>query len=335
MAQKTRKSKLFRILIFIVSILLVLFLLFAVGAGVVAAKYYAVMKADIPVEVTCSPMLEGDSTPTLGAPLDVCAKFLAPWNKLPVEFTATPGEGTQMLKEPSVELIGCGWGTCTWKLSLKVQPFRTEKTGEGSIHISFSGQGAEPETFDLAIPSFIVSPVQTSADGNLFIAKQIEEKEKSSLSALFVAGALILLVILCLLILLFRQKKEAAKAALLTPWESAIRAIELLKTGANEGKISPEHSIARLTDIVRNYLEKRFHLRAEHQTTDEFLTDLEYNESVLNEKHRHFLREFLSSADMVKFARLPADQSLFRNTAERAETLVTETIPEQKTGKEE
>ena len=33
--------------------------------------------------------------------------------------------------------------------------------------------------------------------------------------------------------------------------------------------------VAELTDIVRDYLEQRFRLRAGHQTTGEFLGDLE------------------------------------------------------------
>ena len=38
---------------------------------------------------------------------------------------------------------------------------------------------------------------------------------------------------------------------------------------------------------------------------------------------------------MVKFARLPADRALFENAAEKAERLVTETIPAEENKKEQ
>lgn len=82
-------------------------------------------------------------------------------------------------------------------------------------------------------------------------------------------------------------------------------------------------------------MERRFHLRAERQTTAEFLGDLERGGGSISESQRDFLKEFLSAADMVKFARLPADRALFENAAEKAERLVTETIPAEENKKEQ
>ena len=95
------------------------------------------------------------------------------------------------------------------------------------------------------------------------------------------------------------------------------------------GKASPELAVADLTDVVRRYLEARFQLRAERQTTAEFLADLERNDSLLEEKDRKFLRSFLASADMVKFARLPADPGLFDKASVKAEELISGTIPDE------
>ena len=80
-----------------------------------------------------------------------------------------------------------------------------------------------------------------------------------------------------------------------------------------------------LTDIVRNFLEKQFSLRAERQTTSEFLFTLQNDNSPLDVEQRRFLREFLSAADMIKFARLPADDVLFNDAAMRAESLIRNT----------
>ena len=57
----------------------------------------------------------------------------------------------------------------------------------------------------------------------------------------------------------------------------------------------------RLTDIVRAYIERRFSLRTLHETTREFLDDIQ-TRPVLSEENKVFLRAFLEQADMVKYA---------------------------------
>jgi len=56
-----------------------------------------------------------------------------------------------------------------------------------------------------------------------------------------------------------------------------------------------------LTDIVRRYLEQRFHLHAPELTTEEFL-DIATSSPDLTREHRGFLQTFLRNADQVKFA---------------------------------
>ena len=149
--------------------------------------------------------------------------------------------------------------------------------------------------------------------------------------SILVAGIVALAVILVSLAvwaLLAHKKREAAKHVK-TIWEHALEAIQLLRAQVSGGMASPELAIAGLTDIVRHYLEARFRLRAERQTTAEFLADLERNDKLLEDKDRKFLRSFLASADMVKFARMPADPRLFEQASEKAEDLVSGTIPRQ------
>jgi hypothetical protein len=56
-----------------------------------------------------------------------------------------------------------------------------------------------------------------------------------------------------------------------------------------------------LSDIVRQYIERRFGLMAPEQTTEEFLRDAGRNRA-LEDRHREMLASFLRAADMVKFA---------------------------------
>lgn len=61
-----------------------------------------------------------------------------------------------------------------------------------------------------------------------------------------------------------------------------------------------------LSGIVRRYLENRFGLRSPELTTEEFVQELA-NSPDLVRSHQRLLREFLSRADLVKFAHVVPD----------------------------
>ena len=59
----------------------------------------------------------------------------------------------------------------------------------------------------------------------------------------------------------------------------------------------------RLSGVIRRYLEDRFGLRSPELTTEEFLDELAESPDLLR-SHQQLLRDFLSRADLVKFAHL-------------------------------
>lgn len=65
--------------------------------------------------------------------------------------------------------------------------------------------------------------------------------------------------------------------------------------------LSIEQFYIEISALVRQYLENRFEVRAPELTTDEFL-QLAAAESELSAEHQQLLGEFLSQADLVKFA---------------------------------
>jgi hypothetical protein len=74
-----------------------------------------------------------------------------------------------------------------------------------------------------------------------------------------------------------------------------------------------------LSGIVRRYLEDRFALRSPELTTEEFLDAL-VDSPELVRAHRRLLQEFLSGADLVKFAHFipaPDDVEQSITTAQR------------------
>ena len=191
----------------------------------------------------------------------------------------------------------------------------------------FAGKSIETPLPELKIADVALPLDDTGAE--LSLAPRIDSGSRGvSVLAAAVIAVAVILVSLAVWFLLARKKRREARERAVPVWERAIEAIRELRALVRTGQASPELAIADLTDVVRRYLEARFQLRAERQTTAEFLADLERNDSLLDEKDRKFLRSFLASADMVKFARLPADPGLFDKASVKAEELITGTIPD-------
>ena len=108
-----------------------------------------------------------------------------------------------------------------------------------------------------------------------------------------------------------------------TPYELAIRALQQLR----EENPPVQEFYTRLSDIVRHYLEGRFHLHAPEQTTEEFLYEVSEN-NVLTQEHKDLLGSFLQESDLVKFARHHPEQSDMQRALEAAEKFVRDTQPQ-------
>ncbi len=81
-----------------------------------------------------------------------------------------------------------------------------------------------------------------------------------------------------------------------------------------------------LSDIVRQYLERRFGLMAPERTTEEFLREAR-SSSVLADGHKTLLSGFLRAADMVKFALHEPSASESNDALAAARGFVDETTP--------
>jgi hypothetical protein len=80
----------------------------------------------------------------------------------------------------------------------------------------------------------------------------------------------------------------------------------------------------RLSLIVRTYLEDRFGLRSPELTTPEFLTEMGRSPD-LARSHQQLLRDFLTQADLVKFAGLRPGQDAVAESVAAAERFLEET----------
>lgn len=130
--------------------------------------------------------------------------------------------------------------------------------------------------------------------------------------------------------LVLRNRRLATPLAFLRPaHEIAYEQLEALekKDFIREGKI--KEYFVEISDVIRHYLENRFSLRAPEMTTEEFLAGA-HAFARLSSEQKVLLREFLTSCDLVKFARyLPVSDEV-AVTFQLAKKLIDQTKEESK-----
>ncbi len=141
-----------------------------------------------------------------------------------------------------------------------------------------------------------------------------------------VAGASLAALGLLVGVLWWLRRREAVASAVVErpAHEIALEALNRLRRShlLEDGQ-QPEYYV-RLSAIVREYVERRFTLRAPEMTTQEFLQAAQSNRD-LPGRYRSSLGEFLSEADLVKFARHVPTVQQGERAYEAAREFVTET----------
>jgi len=114
----------------------------------------------------------------------------------------------------------------------------------------------------------------------------------------------------------YRRVKLAPKTASEIALEQLEKALRLMQPDT-----AREFSIA-VSEIVRKYIEARFHVLASHQTTEEFLHGLVEPSDALLAGHQELLGDFLGHCDLAKFARWILSVDEMKTMHESARTFV-------------
>ena len=125
---------------------------------------------------------------------------------------------------------------------------------------------------------------------------------------------------------LFTRRGAVGAAVELTPAERARRDLLALEQDQLLERGEQDTYFARVTDILRLYLEARFDLHAPRKTTREFLNDAE-RDAALEPNHRAVLHRLLQLADLVKFARHEPHVDAGHDAMRTARTFVDDTEP--------
>jgi hypothetical protein len=196
-------------------------------------------------------------------------------------------------------------GTRRWTLELTCEPIEAGELTLPALHLNTIDTRTQPPVSETLttnpVKVTVISVLDANADPMKFcdIKGQVEIPlvEKHPI-LIWVIGAGVVLV----------AAGSGAGYVKFRRWQATrpeSRALQAMDQLAAEDLISA-HALdafyTRLTSILRRYIEERFALRAPKQTTREFLESVQ-EASQLTPAHRAMLGEFLSAADLVKFAR--------------------------------
>ena len=109
-----------------------------------------------------------------------------------------------------------------------------------------------------------------------------------------------------------------------TPRQRALRSLDELTESDLVSRSNSDGVYVALTGILRRFVDDEYDISAPRLTTSEFLRQLK-GDRRLSDSMRTYLREFLLSADMVKFARLTASEDVMRDAIGAARSFVNET----------
>ena len=88
-----------------------------------------------------------------------------------------------------------------------------------------------------------------------------------------------------------------------TPRTLALRALEALRAQATQ--MEPYAFSVAVSDVLRTYVSRQYHLRATQQTSPEFLVSINAS-ARFSDGDRELLAKFLERCDLLKFARIEA-----------------------------
>ncbi len=145
----------------------------------------------------------------------------------------------------------------------------------------------------------------------------------------YIAGAILFILLAVFVVLYFLKNKKVAAPVPQGPVESlqdkTLRLLDELETRQLWQRNQVKQYYVELTDIVRNYIEQRFHTPAMELTTDELL----YKAQMLKDlqPYQTVLSVILTTADLAKFAKAQPLPQEHTDAMEKAKEFVNSSRP--------
>jgi hypothetical protein len=249
--------------------------------------------------------------------------------KKPAVLTQSKSWQVRRLDEP--EKVALTGGGLRWRQAALIEP---DTKGDLSLQIApiryrrEAGKGDwqtikwQPVTIHVTTSVVRADPTQAR---DITPPEAVPEAKSPWKAVLIWTGFALLAVGLVLGALELKRRLAPARPEQ-PPHEWALRELDRL-----EGLGLAEHGQAErfhtfVSDLIRRYLELRYHLRAPRQTTAEFLEAMRQAPQ-LSADQRILLREFLERCDLAKFARTEYSTAECKLTSNMARNFVEQTKP--------
>ncbi|MBE6367744.1 MAG: hypothetical protein E7052_07555 [Lentisphaerae bacterium] len=267
-------------------------------------------------------------TSSLGSTVLLNVAGLLPWGQNIVQSDLSPTAGTTLCGNIAVHTQKITWQGKKIQLTIPLKSYRTGtlKSGELSVTVerAFFRNGPHKLTINVPLPELEVTALNIQDRNQLPLADQLSSQQKPTYHYWVIAVAAVLIIVGSIAFILLKNRRKNVQIEL-PPWEIARQHLSELRHTANSGKQPLSWCVAKLTDVVRDYLSRRFQWPVNQQTTAEFFASLRHKKTPLTTQQMRYLEEFLTSADLVKFANIRPDQNDFSLAVDRAEELVRET----------
>ncbi|MFH2121857.1 MAG: DUF4381 family protein [Pseudomonadota bacterium] len=147
----------------------------------------------------------------------------------------------------------------------------------------------------------------------------------SSRMLLWLLIGLAFLVIVGLFIYFWKRRRKGEKPP-------SAHDVALAELGRLRSMMNPEQALlyaAQLAEVLRRYVEVRFHMHSTRQTTREFFLGLAGNLQAGNSLDEHYdrLKECLEQCDMAKFAHCIPDQPEMEAMEGAVESFIKASVP--------
>jgi hypothetical protein len=272
--------------------------------------------------------------PRIGDQIDVVIPVILPWHRYIDDrgrrsVRLDPPDGLQLLDSPAPKLAKVGAGTATWHLTLQLQAYElgpfTGMTAE--VPVSARRDGSD-SMIAVAIPDVTINArLDPESDSGTLaelgeMSPEFLTAEEGMLMWWIAAGVAVFGMIAVALLNRGAKDSPRYRPPPPKPWVVAEVTLAALEERL---PMDADSFFVELTDIVRRYVERAFQLPALEQTTHEFLHELNRSGDRLSDSQRESLAEFLTAADMVKFARTDVSESQMRDALDKARRFIVET----------
>jgi PBP1b-binding outer membrane lipoprotein LpoB len=165
--------------------------------------------------------------------------------------------------------------------------------------------------------------VDVTGDDNVFVdVKPLYVRPTFTTIGLYILIGLGAIAIIAFIGWLISKTREQIKIRKMSPKERAMRELSKLLSKRLVAKNKVKDFYLELTMIVRRYIERSHGVRAPEQTTEEFLEAVARNK-MFDSTTVEVLKEFLESADLVKFAGFKPEQDAIDTSVSTAKKYIS------------